>query len=210
MLSDHHPHFFDPLANLFVQTAAHPATSMHQISLFFAVAAIGAVLAILPFTRKFSSISQRPPALSATDSRSYKKTAVPSEQGLLRLLLWREWLLLHDVILNKLAVIKRCVQRIGKNTTASPQIWGTIPSKIPSFSTCSELVKPVSMWRCTLCPKKTSVSLNAAGSSISEWRQSGSHSLPDMLVSCGWLVRSVFQFLLQPDPLIVNVLLCVG
>lgn len=94
LFSEHHPHLSQPFGNVFVHIAVHPATSLRQIGYLLAATGIGAVAGAIPFTRGFSSHSQKPLGLVSNDSRTYKKTTAPSQPGLFRLLLWRELVLL--------------------------------------------------------------------------------------------------------------------
>ncbi|KUO94764.1 hypothetical protein [Ferroacidibacillus organovorans] len=92
VMSQRDPQLFTRTGNFFISIAAHPSQAYPQINALLTAAFVGVLFAAIPFGRRFSVLSQRPADVLSTDGRTYHYRPVPT--GLLRLLFWREWLIL--------------------------------------------------------------------------------------------------------------------
>lgn len=86
------PQFITRIGNFLISIAAHPSQAYPQIIDLLTAAFVGVLFAAIPFGKRFSVLSQRPADVLSTDGRTYHYRPVPT--GLLRVLFWREWLLL--------------------------------------------------------------------------------------------------------------------
>lgn len=95
-LTQYHPNLSHNFGLIFVSMAKHPGQSGDDIIGMLALSLVGVICGMIPFARGFSGLSERIIGVSATDSREAKQTNVPP--GLMRLLLWREWILLRRTL----------------------------------------------------------------------------------------------------------------